>query len=101
MSDLYNTARLPILWCTEKFQAWAPGYTLMKVFSSQSVGALALAAQAVNAVEATSGFDVLKYIDPLIGTSNGGKNHKEVSGFVYTTHWVFRSCVCWSNSAIW
>lgn len=46
----------------------------MKIFSSQSVGALALTAQVVNSVEAKNGFDVLKYVDPLIGTSNGGKN---------------------------
>jgi hypothetical protein len=24
-------------------------------------------------VETTSGFDVFKYVDPLIGTANGGK----------------------------
>lgn len=74
MPDFYNTVQIPFSWCAEKFQAWAPGYSLMKIFSSQSVGALALTAQVVNSVEAKNGFDVLKYVDPLIGTSNGGKN---------------------------
>lgn len=47
----------------------------MKVFSTKSVGALALAAQAVPGADATNnGFDVFKYVDPLIGTSNGGEN---------------------------
>ena len=87
MPDLYNVARLPISWCSEKLQAWAPGYTLMKVFSSQSVGALTLAAQAVNGVEVKNGFDVFKYVDPLIGTSNGGED-QNLQGLFRTTHSV-------------
>lgn len=74
MLDVYNAARLYVLWYSEMLQAWAPGYSLMKVFSTKSVGALALAAQAVNSAETTNGFDVFKYVDPLIGTSNGGEN---------------------------
>jgi hypothetical protein len=87
MPDLYNAACLPISWCSEKLQAWAPGSTLMKVFSSQSVGALTLAAQAVNGVEVKNGFDVFKYVDPLIGTSNGGED-QNLQGLFRTTHSV-------------
>jgi hypothetical protein len=72
----------------------------MKVFSTKSVGALALAAQAVNGVETTSGFDVFKYVDPLIGTANGGKIHSPQELF-YTTNCSRRSRVCRSNSALW
>jgi hypothetical protein len=99
MPGFYNAALLPIQWCSEKIQGWAPGYTLMKIFSSQSVGALALAAQAVDVVEAKSGFDVFKYVDPLIGTSNGGENQMP-SKLVAQLTLLFRSRVSWSNSPI-
>ena len=69
----------------------------MKLFSSQSVGALALAAQAVNAAEAVNGFDVFKYVDPLIGTSNGGE-HQRLQDLVAQLTLVSRSRVSWSNS---
>jgi hypothetical protein len=100
MPNFYNAGLLPIQWCSEKIQAWAPGYTLMKIFSSQSVGALALAAQAVDVVEAKNSFDVFKYVDPLIGTSNGGENQKP-SELVAQLTPFFRSRVSWGYSPIW
>jgi hypothetical protein len=46
----------------------------MRWFSPNSLSSLALAAQVVAGLEVEKrGFDVLKYVDPLIGTSNGGK----------------------------
>ena len=76
MPDVYNTALLPIQWFLERVQDWTPGYTLMKLFSFQSAAALAFAAQSVNVAEAKNGFDVFKYVDPLIGTSNGGEHQR-------------------------
>ena len=72
MPGLYNAARLSALWSAENIQAWSPGYTVMKLLGSKSLGTFALAAQAVNGLEANHGFDVFKYVDPLIGTTNGG-----------------------------
>jgi hypothetical protein len=45
----------------------------MRLFSPKSLGTFALAAQVVNGLEAKQNFDVFKYVDPLIGTSNGGQ----------------------------
>jgi hypothetical protein len=46
----------------------------MKLFGHKSLGTLAVASQIANGLEAKNGFDVFKYVDPLIGTSNGGEN---------------------------
>jgi hypothetical protein len=45
----------------------------MRLFNPKSLSTIALAAEVVNGVDAKDAFDVLKYVDPLIGTSNGGK----------------------------
>lgn len=73
MPDLYNAARASALWSADKIQAWSPGYTVMKLLGSKSLGTFALVAQqAVNGLDAKHSFDVFKYVDPLIGTTNGG-----------------------------
>jgi hypothetical protein len=75
MPDFYNPVRLPVSWCSEMIQAWVPsGFTIMKLFGHKSLGTLAVASQIANGLEAKNGFDVFKYVDPLIGTSNGGEN---------------------------
>lgn len=45
----------------------------MRMFKTLSLSIFALAAQQANTLEAKHDFDVLKYVDPLIGTSNGGE----------------------------
>jgi hypothetical protein len=77
MSDIYKSVQSPIHWWVEKFQGWYPDLSQMRLFSPKNLSTIALATQVVLGTEvekSRSAFDVLKYVDPLIGTSEGGKN---------------------------
>jgi hypothetical protein len=75
MFDIYKTLQAPIYWGLEKVQDYVPALSTMHLLSPKNISTLALAAQVVFGVEVEKGnFDVLKYVDPLIGTSEGGKS---------------------------
>lgn len=61
-------------------------------------GSTALAA----AVGPTDSFDVLDYVDPLIGTANGGaKILSRLAPTQQLTSVSARPCIPWSNLAFW
>lgn len=72
--DIYKTVRVPLQWGFEKFQGWIPDLSQMRLMNPKNLSTVALVATQVvlgAEVEKTT-FDVFKYIDPLIGTSEGG-----------------------------
>jgi hypothetical protein len=61
-------------------------------------GSIALAA----AVDPTDSFDVLEYVDPLIGTANGGaKIWSRLPLPQQLMSVCARPCISWSNLAFW
>lgn len=47
-------------------------------------------------------FDVLNYVDPLIGTANGGaKSSSHWPDLLQLTNVLARPCLPWSNPAFW
>jgi hypothetical protein len=71
---MYKTFQVPLQWGLERVQRWFPGVSPMRLFTSKNLSAIALATQAVVGTEVEQkGFDVFKYVDPLIGTSEGGE----------------------------
>lgn len=74
MLDLYKTRLLPAGWSLDGVHHWVVGKVMnMRLFNGKSLSALALANQLVIGLEVEKrGFDVFQYVDPLIGTANGG-----------------------------
>lgn len=74
MIDFYKTVQIPMGWFWEQLQSLAPNVGVMKFLNPKSLSRLALAAQVVVSLDVgKADFDVFDYVDPLIGTANGGK----------------------------
>lgn len=74
MENVYNTVRVPLHWSLKKFQGRLPDISQMRLFSSKNLSAATLATQVVlGGHPEEAKFDVFKYVDPLIGTSEGGE----------------------------
>lgn len=72
---MYKIIQSPLRWGLERFQGWYPDLSRMRLFTPRNLNTIALATQVLLGTEVEkSAFDVLKYVDPLIGTSEGGKN---------------------------
>ena len=70
---LYKTPLLPAGWL-DGVQSWVVDKAAdMRLFNGKLLGTLALASQVVIGLEVEErDFDVFQYVDPLIGTANGG-----------------------------
>lgn len=74
MIDFYKTVQTPMGWFWEQLQSFAPNVGAMKFLNPKSLSRLALVAQVVVSLDVgKADFDVFDYVDPLIGTANGGK----------------------------
>lgn len=74
MLDMYKSFQAPLGLGLERVQRWLPEISLMRLFTPKNLSAIALATQVVVGTEVEqNGFDVFKYVDPLIGTSEGGE----------------------------
>ena len=74
MLDSFNSKSrlLPVGW-SAGFHDWFHKLADMRLFNRKSLGTLALAGQVVIGLEFDKpDFDVFPYVDPLIGTANGG-----------------------------
>ena len=74
--DLYKT-RLPPAGWLDGIQNWVVDKAAdMRLFNGKSLSTLALASQVVIGLEVEKReFDVFQYVDPLIGTANGGMSY--------------------------
>jgi hypothetical protein len=76
MLDLHATRLLPAGW-VDGVHYWVNRIADMRLFNRKSLSTLAFASQLVIGLEVKKGeFDVFQYIDPLIGTANGGEEHQ-------------------------
>jgi hypothetical protein len=72
--DVYKGRTLPASWSLDVLHDWMNKFSNMRLFNRQSLSTLALAGQLVLGVEVEKReFDVLQYVDPLIGTAKGGR----------------------------
>ena len=70
---MYKTMQLPLQWGYQNIQEWFSGVSPMRLFTPKNLSAIVLATQVVVGGEVQQiDFDVFKYVDPLIGTSEGG-----------------------------
>ena len=75
MLDVYKTYLLPNGWSWGGLQDWSSKFANILFFSRKSFNTLALAGQVVIGLQVEKeGFDVFQFVNPLIGTANGGKN---------------------------
>ena len=74
MLDIYKTHLAPAGWSLDAVHHWVVDKVVdMRLFNGKSLGALALASQVVIGLEVEKrDFDVFQYVDPLIGTADGG-----------------------------
>jgi hypothetical protein len=74
MVDFYKTRLVPAGWSLDGVHHWFVDKVAdMRLFNGKSLSTLALASQVVIGLEVEKrDFDVFKYVDPLIGTANGG-----------------------------
>jgi hypothetical protein len=76
----YKTPPLP-QWASETLQRWANKFADMRLFNQKTLATLAMAGQlAIGTQAEKTDFDVFQYIDPLIGTANGGRRSKIALG---------------------
>jgi hypothetical protein len=74
MLDLYKIHFFPAGWTLDDFHECLNNFANMRLFNRKSLSTLALAGQVVIGLEVEKrNFDVFDYIDPLIGTANGGR----------------------------
>ena len=72
--ELYKGVQQPLGWGMDRVRNWFPESLAMRLFNIKNLGKLALASQVVVGLEVEKrAFDVFQYIDPLIGTSEGGE----------------------------
>jgi predicted alternative tryptophan synthase beta-subunit len=73
----YKTRLLPASWGMDGVQTWVVDrFANMRLFNGKSLSTLALASQVVIGLEVEKrAFDVFQYVDPLIGTANGGMSY--------------------------
>jgi len=63
-------------WSSENLQSWLPTFPAMPAFSLRLIGNFFIASQVVvhlDASEQSRNIDILNYVDPLIGTTEGGE----------------------------
>ena len=74
MLDSYKSRIPPAGWSLNGVHNWVVNKVAdMRLFNGKSLSTLALAGQAVIGLEVEKReFDVFQYVDPLIGTANGG-----------------------------
>ena len=63
-------------WSSEYLQCWLPTFPAMLQFSLRDFGRLAIATHVVAGLDTLAldrENDILKYVDPLIGTTEGGE----------------------------
>ena len=74
MPEVYKSRILPAGWTMDCFHRWVNKFANMRLFNRTSLSTLAVAGQVVIGLEVEKrNFDVFEYIDPLIGTANGGR----------------------------
>jgi len=101
MFDALKSLQLPIGWTLRKIQGWVPKLVEMRLFTPKNWSRLALATQIVVGVEVPeNNFDVFQYIDPLIGTSEGGKSQLCQAIYHSGIDQSVRSRVSWGNITI-
>lgn len=79
MLDVYKTRIVPAGWTLDGFHKWVDKFANMRLFNRKALSTLALAGQVVIGLEVEKrDFDVFEYIDPLIGTANGGRKRLDL-----------------------
>jgi putative alpha-1,2-mannosidase len=79
--DLFKSLQQPLREAAEQLQDWGvlPESPAMPFFNPKNLGTLALATQVALAAQTEKrAFDVFQFIDPLIGTSEGGKFRERI-----------------------
>jgi hypothetical protein len=71
----FKTCLLPAGWSLDGIHQWAVSKVAgMRLFNWKSLNALALVGQVAIGLEVEKReFNVFQYVDPLIGTANGGR----------------------------
>jgi len=101
MFDALESLQLPIRWTLGKIQGWYPNLVEMRLFTPKNWSTLALATQIVVGVEVgENNFDVFQYVDPLIGTSEGGKRQLCPAIYHNGIDQSVRSRVSWGDITI-
>jgi hypothetical protein len=78
MLNGYKTRVVPAGWTLDGLQNWVAN---MRLFNGKSLSTLALVGQVVIGLDVINrDFDVFEYINPLIGTANGGRKQSDIWG---------------------
>lgn len=71
--DFYKSLQWPVRAASARLSSWIPDGLAMRFLQTKNISTIALASQVVLGLGAEkSAFDVFQFVDPLIGTSEGG-----------------------------